>query len=122
MKWLDIRDQFPNSWEIFKTWIEGNFQAPWETDTSTEGGTEIFWNFYEYTDEALRDRMLFDFFDSEDVHIWTEYTYIDEGTWASAIAIGTESTFDYSFKSRVEAENDCYKRAFKFLEKVYFRK
>jgi len=118
MKWMEIREQYPKSWELFKGWIEANYEAPWETENN-----EVYWSYYAYTPEELRDRMLFDFFDLQDVLMWAEpYSNEDDGEvvcWSSAVSIGNSIEWNYDFKNRVEAENDCYKRAFEFLEKLH---
>ena len=113
MKWLTISDQYPKSWKLFRKWMKDNLKAPWDTESD-----EIFWNYYDYTEEHIRDRILYDFLDYHDIYCWVEPICDDSSIiyWTSNVNNNNNIFVDYDFYTRVDAENDCFTRSFEILE------
>ncbi len=108
MEWKEVIERFPNSWVLFRMWMDQNLEAPWNTDSD-----EIFNNYYEYTYTPIRDHLFVYFFDEFSIKIEIENMI---NSCNSVVQYNDKVMICEDFDSRIKAENDAYFRAFEIME------
>jgi len=115
MNWNEIKKKFPNAWEylINSEWIKK--QSGYTEDDKACAAWLV---------SAKSDRLLFDFFDGEEIYIevsldGTRHGY-GSALWTFMVVDWKKEDIKVNWskleRSRPQAENEAYLRAFEILE------
>ena len=117
MNWDKTKEKCPKAYDEFSLWLlRTNKECLLWTKYESDG--EILKDYFTIKHPNMFERLLFDFFDKQEIYVEIQVQYCDGMMFLPTIETmwDKDTNLEQGFWSRTEAEEKVYEKAFEILE------